>query len=96
MTIFRSDLIDVSQLTFQFVSSNDPDLIGVEVMLDGNVLIDLSMNQDGLTSVLFDPDGRQMEFDLVELRALLEKCEADLRDWRGRLTVPGEIWSSTQ
>jgi hypothetical protein len=93
MTIFRSDLIDVGQLTYQFVSANDPDIIGVEVMLDGNVLLDLSMNAAGQTSVLFDDDGRKAEFDLNELRGVLAKCEAELLAWRERLMKSGEIWS---
>jgi hypothetical protein len=57
MTIFRSNLVDAERLEFQFVSSNDPDLIGVEVMFDGNVLIDVSMDEGRQTSVLFDTDG---------------------------------------
>lgn len=93
MTIFRSDLVDAERLEFQFVSSNDPDLIGVEVMLDGNMLIDVSMDQHGLTSVLFDTDGGQFEFDLVQIRATLNKCETELLAWRDRLMKPGEIWA---
>lgn len=93
MTIFRSDLIDISQLTYQFVSANDPDIIGVEIMLDGNVLIDISMDATGATSVLFDTDGGQTEFNLNDLRSVLAKCESDLMAWRERLTKPGEIWS---
>ena len=96
MTIFRCNLVDLSKLTFQFVSANEPDLIGVEVRLDGNCLIDLSMDRDGLTSVLFDQDAGQMEFDLADLQSLLERCESDLREWRERLIVPGEIWSATE
>jgi hypothetical protein len=92
MTIFRSNLVDAERLKFQFVSSNDPDLIGVEVMLDGNVLIDVSMDQHGQTSVLFDTDGGQFEFDFGSLRAVLDKCEAELSAWRQRLMMPGEIW----
>lgn len=94
MTIFRSDLIDIDKLTFQFVSANDPDTIGVEVMLDDNVLIDMSMDADGRTSVLFDADGAITEFDLNELRGLLSRCEADLTAWRERLAKPGAIWSA--
>jgi hypothetical protein len=36
MTIFRCDLIDPNLLTYTFTSANDPDIIGVEVALDGN------------------------------------------------------------
>ena len=93
MTIFRSELVDVSKLTYQFVSSNDPDIIGIEVMLDGDVLIDISMGVTGATSVLFDADGGQMEFDLEDLRRVLAKCELDLIGWRERLMQSGEIWS---
>lgn len=93
MTIFRCDLIDTDKLTYQFVSSNDPDLIGVEVMLKGDTLIDISMNQQGETSVLFDDDGRHMEFELTSLRMVLDKCENELSAWRARLMEPGEIWS---
>jgi hypothetical protein len=93
MTIFRCDLIELEKLTYTFLSSNDPDLIGVEVMLDGNVLIDFSINEEGETSVLFDQDGGSMEFDLVSLRKVLDKCESELSAWRARLMVPGGIWS---
>ena len=96
MTTFLSNRVEVSRLTFQFVSSNDPDLICVEVVLDGNVLIDVSMDRDGQTNVSFDEDGGEMEFDLGELRSLLDKCETDLRDWRERLVAPGEIWSAPE
>ena len=85
---------DAERLTFQFVSSNDPDLIGVEVMLDGNLLIDVSMDEDGRTSVLFDTDGGQFEFDLTSLRTVLDKCETELSAWRQRLMLPGEIWGN--
>ncbi|RYD54822.1 MAG: hypothetical protein EOP60_06945 [Sphingomonadales bacterium] len=93
MTIFRSDLIDTERLRFQFVSSNDPDLIGVEVMLDDNLLIDVSMDDQGQTSVLFDSDNEgSMEFDLGLLRGVLDRCETELSAWRTRLQAPGEIW----
>lgn len=94
MTIFRSELIDIDQLTYQFLSANDPDIIGVEVMLDGNVLFDISMNHAGETSVLFDSDGWKAEFDLNRLRSVLAKCEAELNTWRERLRKPVEIWSA--
>ena len=92
MTTFRSDLVDPEHLEFQFVSANGPDIIGVEVMLKGNVLIDMSIDEHGQTSVLFDTDGGQFEFDLAQLRAVLDRCEAELTAWRHRLTKPGEIW----
>ena len=92
MTIFRSNLIDPNLLTYTFTSANDPDIIGVEVALDGNVLIDCAMDQMGQTSVLFDQDGGQMEFALVDLRQVLDKCECDLVSWRERLIADGEIW----
>jgi hypothetical protein len=97
MTIFRSELVDTERLTFQFVSCNDPDLIGVEVMLDGNALIDVSMDEHGRTSVLFDSDEEgSMEFDLGSLRGVLDKCESELSAWRERLQGPGEIWESSK
>jgi hypothetical protein len=96
MIIFRSNLIGPSQLAYQFVSSNDPDLIGVEVTLDGNTLIDISMDEIGRVSVLFDQDGGQMEFDFDDLLLVLEKCKTELDAWRERLMVVGEIWESKQ
>ncbi|WP_069310040.1 hypothetical protein [Porphyrobacter sp. LM 6] len=77
------------------MSSSEPDTIGVEVALDGNVLLDVSMDEDGKITVLFDEDGHQAEFELNELRAVLTKCETELNDWRNRLTAPGEMWSKT-
>lgn len=93
MTIFRFNFVDVSKLTYAFVSSSEPDAIGVEVALDGNVLLDLSMDEDGKITVFFDEDGHQAEFELNELRAVLAKCETELNDWRNRLIEPGGIWS---
>ena len=93
MIIFRSNLIDPRKIAYQLVSSNDPDMIGVEVMLDGNKLIDVSMNEHGETSLLFDHDGGEMEFDLSEFRLVLDRCESDLNAWRKRLIAAGEIWS---
>ena len=93
MTIFRSELIDVEALAYQFVSANDPDIVGVEVILDGNLLFDVSMNPAGETSVLFKSDSGKVEFDLNDLRNVLTKCEAELIAWRERLMKPGEIWS---
>lgn len=95
MTIFRSSLVDAPKLTYSFVSSSEPDTIGVEVALDGNVLLDVSMGEDGKITVLFDEDGHQAEFELSELRSVLTKCETELNDWRNRLTAPGEMWSKT-
>ena len=93
MTIFRCDLIEVGKLQYVFTSANDPDVIGVEVMLDGNVLIDISMDQHGATSVFFDADGSQMELDLADLRAVLDKCERELSDWRESLLKSGILWA---
>ncbi|MGQ3099417.1 MAG: hypothetical protein ACT6Q5_03090 [Sphingopyxis solisilvae] len=93
MTIFRCEQIDVAQLAYQYVSANDPDVIGVEVMLDGNLLFDIAMNPAGETSILFDADGWKAEFDLNSLRSVLTKCEAELNAWREGLIKPGEIWS---
>jgi hypothetical protein len=81
MTTFRSDIVDADRLEFQYVTSNDPDLIEVEVMLDGNMLIDVSMDEHGQTSVLFDTDGGQFEFDLEALRTVLRRCESELSAW---------------
>jgi hypothetical protein len=96
MTTFLSELIEATKLEYTFSSANDPDIIGVEVALDGNVLIEVSMNPDGRTSVLFDQDGGSMEFDLNDLREVLDKCERELTEWRGRLIVPGAIWDPKQ
>lgn len=96
MTTFRCELIDVERLTYQFVSANDPDTIGVEVALDGNVLIDMSMDEAGQTNVLFDTDGGQWEVDVGGLRSVLDRCEMELNAWRARLIEPGEMWNGKQ
>ncbi len=93
MTTFRSKFVDTSKLTYSFVSSSEPDTIGVEVAQDGNVLLDVSMDEDGNITLFFDEDGHQAEFELSELRAVLTKCETELNDWRNRLIEPGGIWS---
>ena len=93
MTTFRSDFVDTSKLTYSFVSSTAPDAIGVEVILDGNVLLDVSMNKHARITVFFDEDVHQAEFELNDLRAVLAKCETELNDWRSRLIEPGEMWS---
>lgn len=95
MTIFRSNFVDTSKLAYQFVSTSDPDRIGVEVELDGDVLLDVSMDEDGNITVFIDEDSHQAEFELNELRAVLTKCETELNDWRNRLIEPGEMWSKT-
>ena len=96
MTISRCDLVDVDRLTLQFVSSNESNTIGVEVMLDGNTLMDMTMDRAGQTSVLFDTDGGQFEFDLTSLKALLDRCIADLTAWRDQLVAPGGMWEAGQ
>jgi hypothetical protein len=91
MTIFRSRSVDVSKLTYQYVSSNEPDNVSVEGVLDGDILFALSVGEDG--RVFFDVHLADVEFDLSELRTVLAKCEAELNDWRNRLIEPGAIWS---
>jgi hypothetical protein len=93
MTIFRSNFVDVSKLSYAYFDSNKPDTVGVEVLLDGNVLLDVSIDEDGKISVLVDEDAHQAEFELNDLRAVLTKCETELNDWRNRLIEPGGIWS---
>jgi hypothetical protein len=91
MTIFRSRSVDASKLTYQYVSSNAPDNIGVEAVLDGDILFALSVGEDG--GVLYDVHMADVEFDLSELLAVLAKCETELNDWRNNLIKPGGIWS---
>jgi hypothetical protein len=67
MTIFRSNQIEVGKLQYVFKSANDPDIIAIKGMLDGSVLIDVSIDHGGTTSVLFDTDGGQMELGLADL-----------------------------
>ena len=93
MTIFRSKLSDPEGLKYQFVSANDPDIIGVEVLLDGKAIIELAMDKDGLTSLIFDRADQLLEFDLDCFRQVLEKSERELKDWRSNLLKPGGIWS---
>ena len=96
MTIFLCDRIDPSELTYTFTTANDPDIIGVEVDLGGNVLIDVTMDQMGQISVVFDQDGGQIEFELVDLRQVLDKCEQELIAWRERLIASGGLWEGVQ
>jgi len=95
MVIRRSDLVDPKRLTRRFFDDNDPDIIGVEVMLDGHVLIIMTMDQDGQTSVLFDVDAGQFAFDLAQLTALFGQCDTDLSAWRQQLIQPGALWERT-
>jgi hypothetical protein len=83
--------VDVAKLTYQYVSSNEPDNVSVEAVLDGDILFALSVGEDG--RVLYDVHTADVEFDLSELRAVLTKCETELNDWRNRLIEPGGIWS---
>ena len=96
MTIFLCDRIDRSELAYTFTTANDPDIIGVEVGLDGNVLIDVTMDQRGQISVVFDQDGGQMEFELLDLRQVLDKCEHELIVWREQMIAPGGPWEGVQ
>ena len=95
MTIFRFNLIQSDKLKYVFTSANDPDIISIEVMLDGNALIDFSMDSEGATSVLFGIDGGQMEFQVNDLRAVLDKCEIELALWREELSKPGKLWGES-
>ena len=92
MTIFRSSLIDPAGLRYQFVSANEPDTIGVEALLEGDILVEVMMDQAGQTSVLFNGESRILEFDLTDLRLILDKCESELNAWRKRLMEPGQLW----
>lgn len=93
MTIFRSSRITLGDVSYTFVSANDPDTIGVEVLCEGNVILEVSMDQSGNVSVLLDQDGGNSEFDLGDLRSILAKCEADLQIWRSKLIEPEALWS---
>ena len=93
MTIFRSNLIDPDSLKYQYVSANDPDIIGVEVLLDEKLIIELAMDRDGQTSLIVDRTDQLLEFDLNSLRQVLDKCERDLKEWRSELLQPEGIWS---
>lgn len=96
MTTFRSNRVDVERLQFIYASSSEPDEISVEVALDGNVLLEVSVDQEGIVRVLFDTDGGQFEFEKADLDNVLSRCEAELLEWRSRLQTPGGMWERNQ
>ena len=74
-----------------FVSSEEPDTIGVEFALGGNMLFDMTMGEEGEIAVLFDEIANS-EFPLPVLRELLDRGESELKNWHTRLTQPDGIW----
>jgi hypothetical protein len=92
MTIFRCDRLKAADVELTFVSSNEPDTIGVEYAFQGNCLFDLRMDSAGTTSILFD-EIENAEFPLSDLRELIERGEDELKKWHARLSEPGEMWA---
>jgi hypothetical protein len=92
MTTSRYDRLKASDVELVFLSSNDPDTIGVEFRYEGNGLFELTMISDGTTAIIFD-EIENMELPLSDFRALLEHGEAELKGWHSRLSEPGEMWS---
>ena len=92
MTTSRFEQIDADAVKAMFVSSEQPDTIGVEYVLHGNMLFDMSMGRDGAITVMFD-EVASAEFPLDALRELLDRGEAELRNWNTRLSEPEGIWA---
>jgi len=95
MTTFRCERIAPAALTAQYVSSNEPDTIGVELMHKGKTVFDLNMDADGETTILFDQAAGK-EFVLSDLLQVVDRYRGELEAWRAGLTVPGGIWASHQ
>ncbi len=91
MTIYRCEPIPEAQLNFQYVSANDPDTIGIEVCHEDNMLFGVDMYEDGRLTIMFD-DAENAQFNMVEFKRLLERCEAELIAWRDNLIRPGSVW----
>ena len=94
MTISRFDRLTAADVQLVFVSSNEPDTIGVEFAYEGNALFELTMDSAGETSILFD-EVENAELPLSDSRDLLERGEVELKNWHARLSVPGEMWSKS-
>jgi len=73
-----------------FVSSNDPDTIGVEFTVKGNGLFDLAMTMDGEISIIFD-EIENAEFALDDLHTLLQRGELELKNWHRRLSESEQL-----
>jgi hypothetical protein len=93
MTIFRYDKVRIADLQFQRTSSNEPDLISVEVLLDGNGLFSVDMDPQGQVVILFD-EIENAEFPLPDLLEVFERCRKELEHWREGLVQPGGIWEA--
>ena len=92
MTTFRYDQLRADDVTLTFISSSEPDTIGVEFAFDGNALFEMTMNESGATAILFD-EIENAELPLTDLRGLLDRGEKELLSWHARLTRPGEMWA---
>jgi len=79
-------------VTLTFTSSSEPDNIGVEFAFEGNVLFEMTMDENGTASVLFG-EIENAELPLNDLRSLLDHGEKELLSWYERLTRPGEMWA---
>jgi hypothetical protein len=93
MTIFRSRLVGIDDLKFVGAGASQPDFISVEVYSGEALVLDVAMDKNGQTSVIYGPTGRSIEFDLHDFRTVLMRCEDDLNAWRSNLMEPGNIWS---
>lgn len=67
------------------------DQIGMEVVLDGDTRIDVSMDRQGRASVAFAEGGCMA---MGQLRVVLDRCEAELLALREQLRAPGGIWAA--
>lgn len=91
MTTSRCDRISADDVGLQFVSSEQPDTIGIEVMFGGNMLFDITRQSDGSQSIMFD-DAAGAEFEIGDFNKLLARCLFELDAWAARLQEPGGIW----
>jgi len=95
MTTSRYDRIAAAALTAVYVSSNEPDTIGVELMHEGKTLFDLCVGADGETTIMFDRVAG-MEFVLSDLLRVVDRYKGELDQWRAGLAAPGGIWAAEQ
>ena len=86
-------MIERKDLELRHASSNEPDMIGIEIFSrSGDLLFDMYLQENGRRSVVFGQvDGK--EFAAADLCKLISDCSEELDEWAANLRKPGEIWS---
>ena len=92
MTTYHYDQFSADNVGLTFVSSSEPDTIGVAFDFEKNGLFEMEMDETGKITILFD-EIENAEFLLVDFRELIDRGERELTAWHARLSEPGGMWA---